>query len=371
MKSKKYFFNLFSIGTISILTIVLLFILSENTMHRNNAFTRRYPHHPVSKKYDLSLKYNSYYIAGFENEKLYLGNHTAPTHLLEINLKTKDTNHIRIKLNADAIAFRTVQVKIRAPYFFVMDGTVPCVFRGKMRNWIAKPWMQDVAYFSKAIPIDSNKLFIKAINRKTRKSVLGIIEKENGFKLKLAPELLETQIDGVFCVDGVMVSSNKNGNHGYVYYYRNQFMILDSKQKLFVKGKTIDTVQKAQLQLSKRNDKGEVKMKAPPLIINKSATIRNNLLLINSNRLGKYENSDMLDNASIIDVYNWKKETYEFSFYLYSVNGKKLSEFQVYEDYLVALIENTLSVYQLKPSHFSNKTYRKNQELVRLNLNLK
>ncbi|WP_142784075.1 hypothetical protein [Changchengzhania lutea] len=339
-------------GLLSCSLVIIMFLLSENQMHRNNAFVRRYPHHPITKKYDLSLKYNSYYIAGYENEILYLGNTTAPLHLLEVNLKTKDTQHIRITLDRMDLPFRSITVKFHPPYFFVTDGFVPCIFRGNIGDWHASLWMKNKTYFTRAIPIDSNKLYIKAISSKTNEATLGVLEKQDDFNIILDPDLLERQIDGMFDVDGTMIVSEDKENLGYVYFYRNQFMIMNPDLKLLRREETIDTVRVAQIQLSQKNELGEIKMKVPPLEVNKTAALYQNLMMIHSNRLGKYEEKSMLNQAAIIDVYNWKKQSYQFSFYLYNIGQRKVREFNVYNNHLVALIDVVLSVYQLKPSHF-------------------
>lgn len=349
---KKVLLKLSVLGFLSFTFVVVLFLFSEHEVHRNNAFVRRYPHHPITKKYDLSLKYNSYYLAGYENEKLYLGNTTAPLHLLEINLKTKDTQHIRIQLDKTDLPFRAAVVKIHPPYFFVMDGTVPCIFRGKIGSWKANLWMKDKAHFSNALPIDSNTIFIRTTSSKTMQTVLGLIEKKGEFILNLDSNLLEPQIDGVFSVDGMPIISESKNYLGYVYFYRNQYLIMNSNLELLSRKETIDTVRIAQIKLSDVNKQGEVKMKTPPLLVNKTAALYKHWMLINSSRLGKNEDKKMLSQASIIDVYNWKEQTYEFSFYLYGIGKHKAREFNIYEEYLVALIENELSVYHLEPSRF-------------------
>lgn len=352
MNRYKTLIRLIIITLSSILSVVLLFNLSETEVHTNNSFTRRFPHHPVSKKYDLPINYNSYYIAGYHNDTLYLGNTTAPLHLLSINLKTKKVTEVLIEIEHSDLAFYTVSVKIVYPYFFVMDGTLPYIFRGNIRNWKAKSWIKDEAYFSHAIPIDSNKLLIKSTRAISNESILGLLKKEDSTSVNLYPELLEKQIDGVFDVDGQMVVSQDFKSLGYIYYYRNQFLVMNSDLKLLFRNRTIDTVTLANIQISDRSNKGIVQMKAPPMQINKSSAIRGKLMMINSDRIGKYEEAEMRDQAAIIDVYNWNRNSYEFSFYIYNIENKALREFNVYESYLVALIGNSLSVYELKKSNF-------------------
>lgn len=354
MKWFNTYTRLFGIGGLSVGFVVLLFLLSEHRVHRNNAFTRRYPHHPINKRYDLPLGFDSYYIAGIDDDLLYLGNTTAPLHMLEVNLRTRDTVHITLALSDRDLPFQAVTVRVRSPYYYVMDGTVPCIFRGILGNWNAGMWMKDKAYFTKALPLGPDSFLINTINSGTQLSTLGLLTEQNGFKVSLNPRILEKQLDGMFDVDGTMVASPDGGTAGFVYYYRNQFMVMDSHLDLLARQRTVDTVTTAQIELATANKKGLVQMKAPPLKINRTAALYNDLMMVNSPRLGKYEEPRMLDQASIIDVYNWRERTYGFSFYLYHIGRKKLKEFRVHDGRLIAIVGDMLSVYGLDHGQFGS-----------------
>jgi hypothetical protein len=334
-------------GTISlgIGLVLLLFLMSERQVHRNNAFTRRYPPHPIVKQYDLDIGYNSYYIAGMHQNQLYLGNSTAPWHLLQIDLKKKDTAHIKLTPKDKGMEYRSIKIHVDPPHFFVMDGLAPFVLRGRVGQWIGEPWMRDRAYFNKAIPLDSNSLVIRTRSARTQEFTLGTIKKMDSFQVKLYPSLLQKQIDGVFDVDGILLKDMQDDQTAYVYYYRNQFMVMDPLPSNPRRQRTIDTVQWAQIQIADKNRKGRIQMKAPPLKVNKSAAMNHDLMLIQSDRLGRNEDKAMLDQTSIIDVYNHRKGTYEFSFYLYDIKNNKVREFAIHQNLMVALIGPYLSVY--------------------------
>ncbi|MBW8244069.1 hypothetical protein K1F50_14770 [Muricauda oceani] len=354
------------IGTIILCIgmVVILFLSSERQIHRNNAFTRRFPPHPVTKEFDLDIGYNSYYIAGFDKNYLYLGNQTAPWHMLQVNLGTKDTVHIRLEPRDRKIQYRSLRTSVLPPYFFVMDGTMPFILRGKINEWKADPWMERTAYFNRAIPIDSNRVFIRTINANNQKTTLGIIKKTDSFQVHLDTSLLESQLDGVFDVDGMLVNSENNQTLGYVYYYRNQFITFDSELTGQKKQRTIDTVQYAQLQVALANKKGQIQMKAPPLTINTSAVLSKELMLIQSDRLGRNESREMLDQAIIIDAYNYQKKTYEFSFYLYHIQKHKVREFTLHGNLVIALIDNKVSVYRTLEPYFTNYIPDKAQKIT-------
>src|SRR5690606_24026341 len=155
-------------------------------------------------------------------------------------------------------------------------------------------------------------LFRSTTHARTQKSTLGLIEKADGFKVTLDTTLLEQQIDGVFDVDGTMVLDRERPKLGYVYFYRNQFMTMDPGLGNLNRQRTIDTVQRARIEVAQENRAGRVQMQAPPLTINKAANMAGDLMMVQSDRLGHNESKDMLDQASIIDVYNYNNRTYAF-----------------------------------------------------------
>ncbi len=345
--------KLFGASSIGMGLVILLFLTSEQQIHRNNAFTRRYPPHPIIKQYDLDIGYNSYYIAGFDQDLLYLGNSTAPWHLLQIHLGTQDTTHIRMEPIDKELRYRSLQTKVLPPYFFVMDGTIPFILRGQTKDWKAHTWMDGHAYFTKAIPIDSDRVFIRTISANTQKSTLGLIEKNDRFQIHLDTTLLETQIDGVFDVDGMLVKSENGQKLGYVYYYRNQFIILGAGLDNLKRQRTIDTTQQAQIQVAQVNKNGKIQMQAPALIINKAADMVGDRMVIRSDRLGRNEPIDLTDNTSIFDVYDYRKGAYSFSFYTED-KKRKVREFVLRDHRLITLSDDQLSVYRTVDAYFNN-----------------
>ena len=352
------------LGTISLSIglVVILFLSSEQQVHRNNAFTRRYPPHPVIKQYDLDIGFNSYYIAGFDKDILYLGNRTSPWHMLQVNLKTKDTAHIELVPRFHKLEYRAIKVEVLPPYFFVMDGTMPFILRGKIGEWQADPWMTEQAYFNKAIPIDSNTIYIRTTHATTHRSTLGLIHKKVGhIKVQLDTTLLQAQIDGVFDVDGLLVKDPLAKKLGYVYYYRNQFFTIDSSLTFLFRQRTIDTVQRVRLKIVSKGNSGRTTLAAPPLYINRTAAMSKHFMLVLSQRLGRNESREMLKHASIVDVYDHSENTYEFSFYLYHINKHRVREFTVSHKRLIALIDNQVSVYQMTDRYFNPLESRKKE----------
>lgn len=334
---------LFSVGM-----MVVLFLFSEEIMHHENPFIRRYPHHPVALTHTVDLKFNSYYFAGYANGRIYLGNYTDPLHVLSMDTTLQHRQKVKIAFDRTELPFRMVKIFVRAPYFYLTDGTVPCVFRGTINNWKANVELKSTPPFTLAEPMDSMILAFRNNNGKNGAHVLGVFNSGKLSKTQYAPTLLQKQIDGIFDTDGMLQYSTSLDRIVYVYFYRNQFIVADKNGALDYRGNTIDTIAHAKIKVAYLKGKNERKMAAPPLIVNAHTAVCDNLLFIHSKVPGRYENEKIWEQASIIDVYDVENNKYIFSFPIYEIGAQKLRSFFVTPTHLFVLMDTQIVVYRLK-----------------------
>ncbi len=352
MTNKKIYIILLLGSMFCIGLVTVLFALSEKTIHHENPFIRRVPPHTIAKTHDLDLGYNSYYIAGVDKDRIFLGNHSSPLHVLVLDSTLKDTSHIQLHVDRKDLPVYSMQVRVAPPYFYIMDGRSPFVFRGKTTDWKASLLMYQGAYFSSAEPVDSSTMIIRTRSSISKEDVLGRISMGDSVQVDLSHKLLQKQIDGIFCVDGKLLLAKELQKLVYVYTYRNQFVVANTHLEQEFIGKTIDTISRARIELASIDSKNATTLASRPLVVNKQCSTYGNYLFVSSNLLGRYDPSDMLNHAAIIDVYDLKKNTYEFSFYLYDHLQKRMTGFQVQGDRLIALMEKYIVSYTLRPDYF-------------------
>lgn len=111
-----------------------LYISSDDLMHNENPFIRRFIQGASIKMEEKDVKSSSLYFAGSENSKIFIGDNLAPLHILEYDSLLRQTQHYKIQLEREDFPFRSVQVRIAPPYFYVTDGTVPVIFKGIFRT---------------------------------------------------------------------------------------------------------------------------------------------------------------------------------------------------------------------------------------------
>lgn len=352
----KLFLSIFLIGFFSSLLVVALFLHSEEEIHRNNSFLRRYPHHPITSLKGIPIHYNSYYIAGFSKDKIYLGNSTAPLHLLAIDTSFVKQASVRIELlDFKNYTFSSVKVSVRDSVFYLSDGSVPIVYKGTTSFWNASTLLKGGTKFSLLELLDNNDFVIRGNSGKKGEHVLGILQKSNTLQARLYPHVLQKKIDGIFDTDGMLLYNEALKKVVYVYYYRNSFIVASTDFSKVYNGNTIDTVSQVPMEFAYLKSTSEKKFAKQPSMIQKYATTTGKYLFVKSDRLGQYESEVMLTQASIIDVYDLEQHTYEFSFYLYHYNNEEVKSFKIYGNRLFGLTKNYLITCTLKSRYFRRK----------------
>ena len=351
MRTKSFILLIVGCTLVSIGLVVTLFSFSESELESNNSFLRRYTHHPATKLYALELGFNSYYIAGVSGGKVFLANRTAPLHLITLDISSRDTCHLRIKLQEKGLPFRNVKIAVKDKEFFLYDGTVPVIFKGTTKTLSAAVQSKSEAYFSDAQPISPTAYILRVQEATSGNVELAKLETKTG-NLVIYKNLIDGEIDGFFDSDGSLLYNRELQKIIYVYRYRNNYLVLQPDLKLFSRGKTIDTTKIANLNLIVDSSLKQIKIGPNAVTVNNLISSFGNYLFINSPRIGKHEDPDQLESASIIDAYELKNNSYYLSFYLYHNKNEELTDFNVHENVLVAVVGSRIIIYDLKEKYF-------------------
>lgn len=341
---------------LSIGTFLVLYKISNKITRYHNTFIRNFPM-AANKISEVDLGYNSYYFAGTENGKIYLGNFTAPLQMLVLENNATKKTKFRIHFDRTDLPFHAVQIRVMPPYFYAFDGTVSCIYSGLASDWQAKLKFRSNKFIDQVIPIDSERLVFREQNRNG--SIIGITDLSTGGSIQYSSSILQKQIDGIFDVDGKLLFDAAQKQIIYVYAYRNQFTVADDQLNVKYRGNTIDTIKRAHIKVATLKDRGQLKLAEPPLLVNKAAAVYENLLFINSSIIGRFESEEMWTVASIIDIYNLSDRSYVTSMYVHDVQKKKMTSFTVEDNRLYALVGNAMVTYNL--STIITSRYQKNK----------
>jgi hypothetical protein len=325
-------------SVLSIGLVVVLFAFSNAITHKRNGFIRYFSDKAIEVK-SMDLGYNSYYFAGYNSGKIFLGNYTVPLLLTSLDTLLSSKKAVAIKKQGPA-PYQSMQMRIEGDNVFLVDGTLPAIYKGSIAHKkISGIWKGNVP-FSHAVLVDSTHIAYISSDTINGESLLAELDFGNHPKETFAKGLLQKQIDGLFDSDGMLHYDPISKQAVFVYRYRNQFIVTDDKLRLKYRGKTIDTISKAQIKLGHIASRRETKMAAPPLTVNQNSTTYGNLLFVHSGLIGRFEDQKMWDQASIIDVYDLAKNTYISSFYIYDVEGEKLRSFFVRDNCVYFLFQS-------------------------------
>lgn len=344
---KKFLILLLGVTVLAVGFVVVLFLTSEQIVRERNPFVRQFPFpvHYAAKKIDL--KVNSFYFAGTSSDSIYLGNSTSPLTVVSFSKSLGHKRYAHIALDTVFNGYSYLQLSVSAGNFYLMDGTVPCIYKGKISQWKGRLLHDVASRFSVSVPQDSTAIAFRQFSTSQESNVLGLFKFSEGVQKYLNNELLVKQDAPFFDTDGMLLFNAQRNTFHYIYAYRNEYLTMDAELQLVQSGRTIDTVSKAKLSVKKVHNSERI-LDAPPLIINKKAAVFGAFLFVQSDRLGKYDAQSKLRNGSIIDVYDIGTATYRASIYLENVNHEKLDGFIVDGNHLYFLSGRYLSFVDLK-----------------------
>lgn len=350
---KKQIILLLSCMVLSSALVFTLYGLSDHQIRKNNSFIRIVLKNPFNSVGGIEIKYNSYYIAGASNEDVYLANITALRHLLVLSTNTQDTTSVTLKIkNLDKLKFNRPRITVLQPYFYITDGVIPSLYRGKLNEWEVDSFMfDDAAYFVDAQPFNSKSFAIRSISSETQENILGKLQPISPY-VNFSPEILQKQVDGKFCTDGMLHYDQALKRIVYLYFYRNQFMVMDTSLNLLYRGNTIDTTKTAHVTGTNIPSENSYTMESPPVTVNDKSCVANGLLFIKSPLLSRNEEEDLFKTQSVIDVYDLLDGTYKFSFYIRKANGKSFRDLIIVKNKLIVLYDHYLEIHELNSKYF-------------------
>jgi hypothetical protein len=346
MKTKIKYFLLVGCTLFGFLSVLLSFHYSESIIHGNNPFIRRYVQGCVSM-HEINLGYNSYYFAGLSGERIFLGNSTAPLHIASVDSALTKKESLTMQLDEHGFRFMSPVTRVVFPNLYLIDGTVPAVYKGTVTSGKLKLRWQGKHLFSQPQLVDSVSMICRTIDPGTQSSELATLNFKNAMSFKIHDDLLDKQVDGIFDSDGVLHYDSQSKKAIYTYFYRNQFVVADHNLKLDYKGTTIDTTRKAKIEVAYVKSRDEKKLSRPPIVVNKMSAVDGNLLYINSGLIGQFEDRSLWKQSSIIDVYDIASQRYIASFYVYDIDGKRARAIAAENGRFYALIGTRMVYYRL------------------------
>lgn len=326
------------------------FIFEDKTQNFSNSFIRKYNSFVLELKSELSLRNSSLYFSGYDKFNLYLSDRKAPLYVFTLSKSKNEIQTHNITLDSYDFPFNDVVIEVDPPNFWLIDRSIPAFFKGDIKDWHASFVETNLEKSFSKFKIINDSILILRLRKPNlfENTICKLKYDSDSVKfIKFYNEILTKQIDGIFDTDGILINKSNVPEFCYLYYYRNEYICLNTNTSETTKGNTIDPFNKAQIEIVLDKSTGENRLKSNQLIVNKNAAISNDLLFVNSNIKGMYENEEMWSNASIIDVYDLNNNSYISSFYIHHLGGLPLREMLIVDNQLYVLFGNKLRIYTL------------------------
>ncbi|MBB5438139.1 hypothetical protein HDC92_001814 [Pedobacter sp. AK017] len=335
---------------------VFLFVYSlNNRSHGQNGFTRDIRDLQLKMGPVLAFPTSKFHLAGISETQVYLQNLNHPQFgLFSTDYALSALNEIALHLPGDfSVKHRKINMGVindttiyvlssqRAELILINTGTgqrqefkIPGIYFDRTA-FVAKGQMM-----GRYVQIIKDAMKIDLVRLNYEKA--GI---DRTYTLKREPE-------EVFSNDGRLERDPDGSRFFYTYYYRGEFLCLDSNLSLLYKGKTIDTTT-ASIQLSKSmastNGKNEIALtqSKPPKTVNRYSCVFQNRFYLCSAKIADYENMQQFNANHVIDVYAADNGTYRYSFYIPKYRGEKMRDFSVRKDCIFVLYRNCMVKYRL------------------------
>jgi hypothetical protein len=336
---KRNAFILLTVFGISCTIILLFFYLTKGNEVLSGDFSRNMIRAKPDLKIVFNLRIGTDYIAGQYADSIFLGNSMEIDSVESLNyINGKSKSHF-VHHGVPAVTRFVVQ----HPYAFQIDEMNKRIVRTNLSD------SSDVKEFTlppftDAIALQGNSFALRTFNDSKTELQLG---KFSGDTVQRFPLLLQKQLDGILCTDGMLAYNEEEKRLFYIYYYRNQFLCLDSSMNLLFRGRTIDSISHVKIKVAITHDEKNRKLGSPARLVNSFAYSFDSLFFVLSHVVGKTEHADAHRNGSMIDCYRIRDGLYRYSIYLSNYKSQKLKQFAIADSQLFALYRNYLVVYSL------------------------
>ncbi len=338
--------SLFPFFFISIGLILILYYWSAKT--NKNEFRRLFPSHVLLDEKVTDLAYNSYYIAGKTKKTIYLGNYVTPDYITEFLPSAALLKHFRVHLNSpEKLKSAGFILSVDSPMYFLTEGNEALLFRSEFPDLQLESSIgHSLPHFSLFCPISSTSFLLRSYNPQKATTTISKIYYSPYKKIEIL-NILQKQVDGIFCTDGMMGYDPVSHKFVYIYYYRNQFTVTDSDLHIIYRGTTIDSNSTVKFTVSSFDQHKTTIISSPQRPINKRLVLDHGNILVQSGLVAKNENAGILNRYAVVDVYAMNDGHYRFSFYIPNYNGEQVRDFSILNDDLISLCGHFLIHYHL------------------------
>lgn len=328
----------------------VMFFLYATMGHPNsmkNGFNRRLPVHKLQAGTVIDLKEEGYYIAGHSEKQIYLGNIKMPFCLFVSDSNLQHLEKLQLQFPEKVrYTWQAARIAVDPPYIYLSDGLTPKFFIGDLGSLKMDTFLQRSSYFNAAVNISPGSFAVRAVSADTKTNMFLKVQSDSPY-VTMVTDVLKKQVDGMFCTDGKFKYDKASNRLVYMYYYRNECLLLDTNLHVINTIRTIDTTSMSKVTIANVSSDGEMTFSAPPAFVNAALCMDKEKIYVRSSLLADNEGFSTMNKNSVLDVYAAGDGHYIQSLYIPMQQHEPIRDMLIVNDQLIALYEHSYVVYKL------------------------
>lgn len=341
---KKRLFVLLGSTMVSVSIVLVLFAAVAPQPELSNGFSRKWTAVSILPDAVLDLGYNSFYFGGYQHDQIFLGNRTSPLFVVKCRGNLRDTTEHIISNLSPSVGSNCIFMEEDGT-FFLCDRITRHVYSGnvnelRVTNTDSIKTGTDLIY-----PVSTGSYLLRSFGHNPVRYHLS--KQENGL-VRTDTTIIKNGENALFTSDGLLIANETRSQFIYSYFYRNQFLFLDSNLKVLNTVRTIDTNFTAKLHLTSIKDGQAITISGKPKVINTTTCLHDSLLYIYSKLKADNQSDSSYRASNNIDVYNIFTGAYVGSVALPRYKKAQISSLQIYESKLYVIAGRYLLRYPIQ-----------------------
>jgi hypothetical protein len=345
----KSYIYILGIILLAFFIILAVFELGDIPNRRNNGFKRYYFHTAYSASRTVRLRDTLSEIVGSTGATIFVSTATEGEILAVGKGLNATVKRIKIPFFTryyDSLQFGSLSIEVDSPRIYLFAENKPALVKTRFDSALFEIRILPPGAFSREAMVDTDCFILRKFESKLTDQIFvrydlrtGQLKKENGIS--------QTYGDGGIMTDGQLHVDYATKGVYFMYYYKNLLLAFDTSLRSVLKFSSRDTVRSFQMKtgLVRNGPTMAYTNITPANIINKANYVKDGLLYNMSTLKADNESDAFFSDHSVIDVIDLKNGRYLGSIPLPTFDGRKISEFIISDNRLIALYTNSIVIY--------------------------
>jgi hypothetical protein len=331
-----------------VLVSILAWVALEAT-RKSNGFTRSIRNNSLSILSVQEKRKEVVDIIGAMDKELYFQT-LQPGIYWVTDLRLGNQRFLDINLGQDPAISSAFSSSIDSPYINILASNKPAVIISSPNEKITYKFPG--AVYTRAVRIGKSNFIFRGFDSsiKTSDQIFFKGTPATGEIVKESVPVAQTMHDAGISTDGWLSYDKRTSLLTYVYFYKNEFVCIDTNLNVVRVGKTIDTTTVSSMKAGQVNTKSSgimITNTVPKKQSNGFSCVDDGKLYnVSKLKADNQSQSDFSTNTSI-DVYDIKSAKYLYSFEVPGYKSERLSRFRIINGILVALYKKHCVLYSL------------------------